>query len=264
MELTSLRTLVCPSCGAPIHHGDLNCEYCGAAVYAGQAAEVITPALAQAQNLIPEMRRRIEENPLDGDAYYQLGLALFTIKLYDQAEEAFAQALRLSLGSALVHYFAGLAMLYRSEDEILSIEEFRLNEMRKQFQLAAKLDPSIAVAGVYGQFMDALLERNHGDYAGAVDPLKAVIEQLPKFGLAWQVLAACQFQTADYPAAIAAARQALELSPWNADLAYLIGAAYGRLDNLDEMEAWAHRVAQIRGHPDAWEQVLTEFKGKIE
>jgi hypothetical protein len=113
--MADVRTLFCPNCGAPIHHGDLECEYCGAGLYAGRAAEVTVPALAEAQKIIPEMQVRIKRNPYDGDAYYQLGLACFTLKLYTQAEDAFEQAERFSPGDALVHYFAGLAALRRAE-----------------------------------------------------------------------------------------------------------------------------------------------------
>lgn len=125
-----MRTLFCPNCGAPIRHGDLECDYCGAGLYA-ERVQVTIPALAQAQQLIPEMQARIKRNPYDGDAYYQLGLACYTLKLYDQAENAFEQAKRFSPGSSLAFYFAGLARLRCAEAEILSIQEFRIREMRK-------------------------------------------------------------------------------------------------------------------------------------
>jgi uncharacterized Zn finger protein (UPF0148 family) len=68
-----VRSLDCPNCGAPLHHGDLNCEHCGSAIYAEHAAEVTLPALAEAQKAIPGLRRRIEHNPYDGAAYSRLG-----------------------------------------------------------------------------------------------------------------------------------------------------------------------------------------------
>ncbi len=263
MDASPVRSFDCPNCGAPLHHGDLNCEYCGTAVYAGHAAEVTLPALAEAQKVIPEMRKRIERNPYDGDAHYQLGLAFFTLRFYDQAKQALEQAERCAPGSALVHYFSGLATLYSSGDEILSMPDFRIREMQKQFQTALALAPNMVEARLYCEFSDALLARNHEDYAGAIAPLQTVVEAYPKLGLAWQVLAACSFQVADYRAAIRAAGQALELEPYNSNLAYLIGAAYGRLGETDEIEAWARRVAELRGMPDKWESVAKEFRGYI-
>ncbi len=264
MDSNPVRSLFCPNCGAPLHHGDLTCDYCGVAVYAGQATEVTLPALAEAQQVIPDLRRRIERNPYDGEAYYQLGLALFTIHFYDQAEDAFEQAGRCSPGSALIHYFSGLAMLYRSGDEILSIPDFRIRQIQKHLQTALALEPGMTEARYYSELGDALLARNRQDYAGAIPPLQSVVGAFPKLGMGWQVLAACSFQVADYRAAIRAAGRALELQPYNADLAYLIGAAYCRLGEMDEMEGWARRVADLRSTPDEWESVAREFQGHIE
>lgn len=264
MEPTGVQTLLCPNCGAPIHHGDLECEYCGSAIYAGHAAEITVPALAEAQKIIPQMQARIKLNPYDGDAYYQLGLACFTLKLYDQAESAFEQAERFSPGSALVHYFAGLAILYGCEDEILNIQQFRANSAHKQFEMALSLDPHFAQARLYDYFADALLARNGQDYAGAITPLKMVVEKLPRFAMSWQVLAACYFQIGNLHDAIKAASHAFELQPENADVAYLIGAAYSQLNDTVETENWARRVALLRGAPNTWQKVIRELRGQIE
>ena len=264
MDTAELRTLQCPSCGAPIHHGDLNCVYCGAAIYAGRATEVAVPALAQAQETIPKMQARIERNPYDGDAYYQLGLACFTLKLYDQAENAFEQARRLLPGVALVHFFSGLAMLRSAEDEFLSIQEFRLRQMHREFETAVELDPNLSEAKPYLDLVEGLRARNREDYAGALAPLNAVVQALPNFGAAWKVLAACYFQIADYHAAIRAGNQAMQLLTHDADVAFLIGSAYTRLDDKDNMEGWARRMAVLRGDPDDWHRIIREFKGQIE
>ncbi len=262
--MAEIRTLFCPNCGASIHHGDLECEYCGAALYAGHAAEVTVPALAEAQKIIPAMQARIKQNPYDGDAYYQLGLACFTLKLNVQAQDAFEQAERFSPGDALVHYFYGLAILRAAEPEILSIQEFRINQIKKLFETALSIDPNLAEAGVYYTFAEALLARNHEDYAGAQEPLRRVVEALPKFTMAWKVLAACCFQVADFEAAAQAGLRALQLEPADADLAFLVGSAYTRLQQTDETEAWARRVATLRGHPSDWQAVAREFKGQLE
>ncbi len=264
METTGVKTLLCPNCGAPIHHGDLECEYCGGAIYAGRAAEITVPAIAEAQKIIPEMQARIKLNPYDGDAYYQLALACFTLKLYDQAENALKQAERFSPGSPLVHYFTGLAILYGGEREILNIQPFRIATAHKQFETALSLDPDLAEARAYDCFTDALLARNREDYAGAITPLQIVVERLPKFAMGWQVLAACRFQTGDFHAAIDAAKRALELQPGNADMAYLVGAAYSQLNDAAQVESWARRVALLRGNPDEWCPVVREIMGQIE
>ncbi|MBI4790647.1 MAG: hypothetical protein HY782_26765 [Chloroflexi bacterium] len=264
MESSGIRSLVCPNCGAPIRHGELECDYCGAAIYAERAAEVTVPAVGEAQKIIAEMQRRIKSNGYDGDAYYQLGLACFTLKLYDQAENAFEQARRFSPGSALVHYFVGLAMLRRAEPEILSIQEFRIIQMRKAFQAALALDANLSEAEWHHLLTDGLLARNREDYAGALAPLKSVVQMSPKLGLAWKVLAACYFQVGDYHNAIHAGSQAFQLDKLDGDIAYLIGAAHCYLGETDDMRVWAKRVAVLRGDPDAWPSVTREFRGQIE
>ncbi len=261
MDANELRTLLCPSCGAPIRQGDLECDYCGSAIFAGRATEVAVPALAEAQKVIAEMRARIQVNAYDGDAYYQLGLACFTLKLYDQAENAFQQANRFLPGNALVHYFTGLSTLRNAENEILSLAGLRLDQIQKEFALAAELDPNLHEAKPYFEFVDALIARSREDFAGAMASLNSVVAALPNLWSAWKVLAACSFQVADYRGAIRAGSHALQLNPPDADVAFLIGAAHTRLGEEEEMEAWARRVAALRGNPGAWAHVIREFHG---
>jgi tetratricopeptide (TPR) repeat protein len=261
---TELKTIECPNCGAPIRAGELTCDHCGSAIRAARATEVAVPAVADAHATIAAMQARIKANPYDGEAYYQLGLALFTLQLYDQAEHAFEQARQFLPGSAEVHYFTGLAMLRGAEKEILSVEHFRLTEMQRGFETAAKLDPNLREAQPHLDFIRGLLARNAEDYAGALAPLKEAVETLPNFGLAWKALAACAFQTGDFHEAIRAGKQALQARPDDADAAYLIGAAYFRLKQLDEMEAWARRAAEMRDEPDSWGQIVKEYRGEFE
>ncbi len=264
MESNGVRTFLCPNCGAPIRHGSLQCSYCGGGVYAEQAAEVTVPALADAQRLISEMQARIRKNPYDGDAYYQLGLACYTLKLYDQAQAAFEQAKRFSPGNALVHYFAGLALLRCAEPEILSIQEFRIHQMRKEFETALAINPGFSEAQLYRGLTDALLARNREDYSDALKPLKVITEATPDLGLAWRLLAACYFQTGDCQQAMIAGKRAFQLDPTNADVAYLIGAAYARVGETTEAENWARRVADLRGDPDSSRTIQREFLGQID
>lgn len=263
MEAAGVRSLVCPNCGAPIRHGELTCSYCGSGVYAERAAEITIPALADAQKVISTMQSRIRANPYDGDAYYQLGLGCYTLKLYDQAQHAFEQAQRFSPGSAVAHYFTGLSMLRCAEPEILSVQEFRIYQMRKEFETALALDPEFTEARLYHSLTDALLARNREDYAGALIPLETITAAIPGLGLAWRLLAACRFQAGDCREAIEAAQRAFQLDPTNADLAYLIGAGYARLNDTIEMQAWARRVAKLTGNPDAAPTILREFTGQI-
>ncbi len=263
MDTSPLRTLFCPNCGAPLDRGRVDCEYCGAALYVEHAAEVTLPALAQAQKLIPEMQRRIQANAYDGDAYYQLGLACFTLKLYDQAANAFEQAQRFSPGNPRVHYFSGLAILRDAEPEILSIAEYRILQMRKEFEAALSLAPDLAEARAYHLLTDGLLARNREDYRGALKPLNQVVQTLPTLKSAWKILAACYFQVGDYTSAVHASSRAFQLDPNDVDSAYLAGTAHACLNETDAMKTWAERVARLRGDPESWRSIMQEFRGQI-
>lgn len=262
--IAEIRTLLCPNCGAPVDHGDVNCDYCGSTLYTARAAEVAVPALADAQNVIMKMRQRIQANPYDGEAYYQLGLACFTLKLYDQAENAFRQANRYLPGIALAHYFIGLTILRQNENDILSIREFFLNQIKQEFDTAAKLDPNLLQAKTYLQFVDALVARNRKDYGGAIALLDSVAGNLPALLPTYKVLAACAFQIGDYQRVIDAGNRSWELSPNDMDIAFLLGAAYSRLDETEMTDAWAKRVAELRGEPDRWRDVIDEYRGKFD
>jgi tetratricopeptide (TPR) repeat protein len=260
-ELVSLR---CPNCGAPIHAGDITCEYCSAALYAGQPSEVALPALANAQEIAGAMRERLHVNPYDGDAYYQLGLACFTLQLFEQAENAFLQAQRYLPGTALPHYFTARAILQSAENDILSIGAFRLHQIQTELTTASELDPNLTEAQAYLQLVKGLMARNNGDYGGAIPLLRDAVEGLPALAVGWKVLAACAFQTADYREAIRAGSRALQLRPLDEGSAYLVGAAHFRLGESDEMEDYARRVARLRGDADAWEQVTREYRGEFD
>lgn len=262
--IAEIRTLLCPNCGAPVDNGDFRCQYCGSTLYAARAVEVVVPALVDAQNVIAKMRQRIQTNPYDGAAYYQLGLACFTLRLDDQAENAFRQSDRYLPGNALVHYFIGLTILRQNENDILSIREFFLNQIKQEFVTAAKLDPNLLQAKPYLQFVDALIARNRKDYARAITLLDSVSRNLPAFLPAYKVLAACAFQTGDYRRAIDAGNRSWELTPNDMDIAFLLGAAYARLDETEMMDAWAKRVAELRGQRDRWRDVIDEYRGKFD
>ncbi len=262
--MSELTTLRCPNCGAPIHAGDVTCEYCGAALYVGQPSEVALPALANAQQIAAAMRERLGVNPYDGDAYYQLGLACFTLQLFEQAENAFLQAQRYMPGTALPHYFTALAILHGAESEILSIGAFRLHQIQTELTTAAQLDPNLSEAQAYLQLVKGLMARDEGDNNSAIPPLSDAVEKLPTLGLGWKVLAACYFQNGAYREAIRAGSRALQLRPLDEGSAYLVGAAHSRLGELDETQAYAQRVARLRGDAEAWEQVMKEYRGEFD
>lgn len=262
--MSTLTTLSCPSCGAPVRLHDPTCDYCGSLVLVSQPAELALPAVAQAQKLAAQMRERIGLNPYDGDAYYQLGLAAFTLGRYDQAENAFDQAQRYLPGSAVAHYFKGLAMLLAKQEDILGIADFRLRAIQRQLEMARELDPNLHVTDAYLDFLRGLQLRNQEKYREAIVPLKSASAALPDLAIIYKVLAACYFQTNDMPNTIQAAKRGFELRPTDEDLAYILGVAHARLEQFNEMEKYARRIAVLRGDSTQWYQVVREFHGRFD
>lgn len=262
--MPNLTTLRCPSCGAPVRLNDKTCDYCGSLVLVSQPAELALPAVAQAQKLAAQMRERIALNPYDGDAYYHLGHAAFTLGRYDQAENAFDQAQRYLPGSAVAHYFKGLAMLLSREDDILGVADFRLNTIKRELETARELDPNLYVTDAYLNFLQGLQLRNQEKYRQAIEPLRRAVKTLPDLAIVAKVLAACYFQVGDLPAAIQSAKRALELRPTDMDLAWMLGVAHARLEQFNEMEKYARRVAVLRGDSTQWYQVVREFNGQFD
>lgn len=262
--MLNLTTLHCPNCGAPVRVNDQCCAYCGSLLLVAEPAELALPAIAQAQEIAAQMRERLALNPYDGDAYYQLGLATFTLGRYDQAENAFDQAQHYLPGSAVAHYFRGLAMLLGLQEDILGVSNFRLHEIEHEFETATRFDPNLHVAASYLDFLHGLQLRNQDNYASAIAPLKDAAAALPEQGIIHKALAACYFQVNDLKSAIQSAKRGLELRPTDIDLAYLLGVAYTRMEKVDEMEDYAHRVAVLRGDPRQWTHVVREFNGQFD
>jgi tetratricopeptide (TPR) repeat protein len=262
--MSSLTTLQCPNCGAPIRWNDKTCDYCGSIVLVSEPAEIALPAVARAQKLAAQMRERLALNPYDGDAYYQLGLATFTLGRYDQAENAFEQAQRYLPGSAVAAYFKGVAMLLASQENILGIADFRLNAIQREIETARELDPNLHVTDGYLDLLQGLKLRNQEKYAEALEPLQRAAKALPDLEVIHKVLAACYFQTGDLNRVILSAKHALELRPTDVDLEYMLGVAYARLEKFDEMEECARRVALLRGDSTQWHRVVREFNGQFD
>jgi tetratricopeptide (TPR) repeat protein len=233
-------------------------------VLVSQPAELALPGIARAQNLAAQMQERIAINPYDGDAYYRLGLATFTLGRYDQAENAFAQAQRYLPGSAVAHYFKGLAMLLARSDDILGISDFRLRAIQRELETARELDPHLHVTDAYLQFLNGLQLRNQEKYREAISPLRRAADALPDLAIIDKVLAACYFQVGDLPQAVASAKRGFELDPSDVDLAYMLGVAHARLEQFNEMESYARRVAALRGDSTQWYQVVREFHGRFD
>jgi len=155
-------------------------------------------------------------------------------------------------------------MLLARQDEILGISDFRLYSIKREMETAQELDPNLHVAKAYLQCVHGLQLRNQEKYGEAIVPLVEAAQALPNLAIILKVLAACYFQVGDLPKAIQSAKRAFELRPTDMDLAFMLGVAHARLEQFNEMEKYARRVAVLRGDSTEWFHVVREFHGQFD
>lgn len=146
----------------------------------------------------------------------------------------------------------------------MGIADFRLHTIQRQLEQARELDPNLFVADAYLKLLRGLELRNQEKYREAIAPLLEAAEALPDLGIIYKVLAACYFQTGDLGHVIANAKRALERRPTDIDVAYILGVTHAQLEQFNEMEKYARRVAVLRGDSTEWYQVVREFHGHFE
>ena len=97
----------------------------------------ITPTILAASDVerkIEELKQAIRINPDDADAHANLGLAYFSLGVYEEAIEEFKQAIRINPDYINAHYNLGFAYnLSNDKDSAL-----------EQYEILKSLDPEIA------------------------------------------------------------------------------------------------------------------------
>jgi tetratricopeptide (TPR) repeat protein len=184
------------------------------------------------------MRAKLGKDPLDFSANYNLGAALGSQGQYDEAIRFFIQALKIAPADATVHNSLGAAL------EAMG----RLDEGAGHFEEALKIRADYPDA--HYNLANALLSQ--GKFEEAAGHLRQVLRANPGDAAAQgKLVAALQEQGKALAGggklveAIKTLREALEITPDDADLLTNTGTAYARSGALSEAEVLFERALRI-------------------
>jgi len=162
-------------------------------------------------------RQALRINPEDAAAWYNLGVAYGELNRYNDAIEAYRQALRINPEDAAAWYNLGATYgeLNRYDDAI------------KAYRQALRINPELAASwnnlGVaYGK-----LNR----YNDAIEAYRQALRVNPELAAAWNDLGVAYGKLNRYDDAIEAYRQALRINPEDALAWYNLGATYSNSGN---------------------------------
>ena len=206
--------------------------------------------LGDVQRAEPLLRRVLELNPSNIDAYARLGTLYVSQKRLDEARAEFENIARQQERPVAARIFVGI---------ILDMQN-RPDEARKQYEEALAMNPRAAVAANN-------LAMHHvraGNLDGALQLAQAAKAELPDDARVSDTLGWIYYQKGMATLAITALRQSVEQNPKSAESRYHLGLAL--LKNGDKREARQslEQALKLNGSfPDAAEarQALTKLKG---
>jgi cytochrome c-type biogenesis protein CcmH/NrfG len=162
-------------------------------------------------------RQWTKAEPGNGLAWGALGNAYAYLKRYDDAIEAYRQALRVNPEYAEVWYNLGYAYAYLK----------RYDDAIEAYRQALRVNPEYAAA--WYNLGNAYANLNRDD--DAIESYRQALRVNPELALAWYNLGYTYADLKRYDDAIEAYRQALRLSPEDAVAWYNLGIGYNFLGN---------------------------------
>lgn len=172
------------------------------------------------QGLLDWCRKWTKNEPINADAWNNLGIAYGRLKRYNDAVEALRQALRINPEYAAAWYNLGNAYFYLK----------RYNESIEAYRQALRIDPEDADAW-YNLGRAYYHLKRHND---AIDAYRQALRINPENADAWNNLGEAYGHLGRYNDAIEACRQALRIDPEYASAWRNIGIAYGVSGNRTE------------------------------
>jgi tetratricopeptide (TPR) repeat protein len=187
-----------------------------------------------------------KSEPLNADARYNLGIANANLKRYDDAIEAFREALRNN--SKYAEAWNNLGDTYRKLN--------RYKDAIESFRRALRTDPEYAdpwnnLGVAYGEI------KRHED---AIEVFRQALRINPKYADAWFNLGVAYGEIKQYNEAIEAFQQALRINPEDAEAWYNLGAAYSEiLLHDDAIEAFRKALRINPKYTKAWYNVGSAY-----
>ncbi len=214
------------------------------ALAAGARSSAIQNNKTQSSYVISELQTSLKHDPQNAKLYIQLGQAQWRSGDYQNAFEAFKQAIKLTPGSAEAHNWMGAFLMGRGNlpdaiSELRKAVSLDPRYARAQTNLGSALAKSGDLAGAVGAFQKALaLEpnnfaahlnlglalRENGDAAEALLHLHRAVLAQPRNPTVQCELGQTLRQSGDLAGAVAAFARALELDPEMRQAYYGLGS----------------------------------------
>ncbi len=195
----------------------------GRALIAVGTLLLLAMAMAQSQPSISELRSQVDAHPDDVSAWVDLGNAYYDAKQFDDAKQAFLEAVAVDYTSGDAHYGLGLSEFGRGDFQAALFEFGEVTRLYPErfdghFNRAVTLARLRRPQDSAAEFQEAIKQAD--PEAGTEDRINAYL------GLAGQLEL-----TEDYAGAADAYGSALDLDPGNAELVLRRGRALQRAGN---------------------------------
>ncbi|RPJ16464.1 MAG: serine protease [Desulfobacteraceae bacterium] len=190
-------------------------------------------------NLLDHSLSWTKSEPQNAEARYTLGIAHGNLKSYDDAINAFRQAVRINPKHA--EAWNNLGDAYRKIN--------RYSDAAECFRRALRIDPKYAepwnnLGVAYGEL------QRHDD---AVEVLRQALRIDPKYADAWYNLGISYIELKQYSNAIEAFNRSLLINPDDAEAWHNLGVSYGELQLHDDaIDAFRQALRINPKHAKAW------------
>ena len=176
--------------------------------------------LGKYDQAIEAFKEAIEIKPGNEGAWYNLGITYGRLKKYDQAIEAYEKALKIRPDNQAAWYNLGNAH-YELKKYDQAIED-----LKRALEFEPDDETAWANLGItYGQ-----LEK----YDQAIEAYKRALEIKPDMKEAWVNLGAAHYELKKYDQAIEAFRKTIETKPDDEGAWYNLGNAYYKVEEYDQ------------------------------
>lgn len=123
--MATVEILRCKGCGANLSPDNTTCNYC----YSENIIRTNESPFSLDQKLAKQyanyFKTKVQNDPLDGNAIFSLGLFYLNLKLYDLAIKSFQKSIELNPEEPEIHYYLALSLIKGRRPKIIPFKEIR-------------------------------------------------------------------------------------------------------------------------------------------
>lgn len=223
---------------ADTHHNiGMALHYLGITINSSKSADYFSEAILHFKNDLSVYEGQKNTNDynvtlkMTANVYYNWGIALNNLGMFDNAIEKFEKATEIN---------PQIADYYSDWGSVL-LKQGKLNEAVEKFKKAIEINPQLAIA--YYNWGTAL--NNLGMFDHAIEKFKKVTEinpQIADYHFVWGI---ALFNLEKYDEAIEQFKKAAEISPQDINILYYLGISYSKISWKDDAAKTFQRVLQF-------------------